>query len=102
MSSVPRSSQDGSGQDRHSVADLIAGLLAAGSILLSCIAMGFGLILQVESRPARQAPVAIIAALVASRMSVRHQRLSFVAVVVGMIAWVVGMAVAVVTHHPLI
>ena len=97
MSSVPESSHD-----RQSVADIIAGLLATGSIFLSCIAMGFGLILQVEARPARLSPVAIVAALVASRMSVRYQRLSFAAVVVGIVGWVVGMTVAVVTHHPLI
>ncbi|HXY16819.1 MAG TPA: hypothetical protein VEH79_01465 [Gaiellaceae bacterium] len=97
MSSVPEPRQD-----RSTVADAIAGLLAAGSIFLSFIAMGFGLILQVESRPARLAPVAIIAALVAGRMSVRYSRLAFVAVVVGMVAWVVGMALAVITHHPLI
>ena len=97
MSSVPESRQD-----RYTVTDVIAGLLAAGSFLLSFIAIGFGLILQVEPRPARLAPVAIIAALVAGRMSVRHQQLAFAAAAFGMVAWVVGLTLAVVTHHAII
>ena len=97
MSSVP-----GSSDRPNTVADVIAGLLAAGSLLLSFIAVGFGLILQVEPRPARLAPVALVLALVAGRMSVRHQRLAFGAVLFGMVAWVVGLTLAVITHHPLI
>jgi len=71
-------------------------------MLMSFIAMGFGLILQVEARPARLAPIAIVLALVAGRMSVRQQRLAFAAVVVGMVGWVVGLTLAVITHHPLV
>ena len=97
MSAVPEP-----GEHRQTVADVLAGLMAAGSILLSLIASGFGLILQVESRPARLAPVAIVVALVAGRMSARHQRLALAAAVAGMIGWVVGLTLAVVTHHPLI
>ena len=51
MSSVP-----GSGEQRYTITDVIAGLLAAASLLLSFIAIGFGLILQVEPRPARLTP----------------------------------------------
>lgn len=97
MSSVP-----GRSEQRYAVTDVIAGLLAAGSLLLSFIAIGFGLILQVEPRPARLAPVALVLALVAGRMSVRYQRLAFAAVVTGMVGWVVGLTLAVITHHPLI
>jgi hypothetical protein len=97
VSSVP-----GSGEQRYSITDVVAGLLSAGSMLLSFVAIGFGLILQVEPRPARLAPVALVLALVAGRMSVRYQRLAFAAVVVGMIAWVVGLTLAVITHHTLI
>ena len=97
MSAVPRP-----GERRQSISDVLAGLLAAGSMLLSFIAIGFGLILQVEPRPARLAPVAIVVALVAARMSVRHQKLGFAAAVVGMVAWVVGLSLAVITHHALI
>ena len=76
--------------------------MAAGSMLLSFIAIGFGLILQVEPRPARLVPVALVLALVAGRMSVRYQRLAFAAVLVGMVCWVVGLTLAVITDHPFI
>ena len=97
MSSVP-----GSDEQRYTITDVIAGLLAAGSLLLSFIAIGFGLILQVEPRPARLVPVALVLALVAGRMSVRYQRLAFAAIIVGMVSWVVGLTLAVITHHALI
>jgi hypothetical protein len=97
MSSVP-----GSDEQRSTITDVIAGLLAAGSLLLSFIAIGFGLILQVEPRPARLVPVALVLALVGGRMSVRYQRLAFAAVIVGMVSWVVGLTLAVITHHALI
>jgi hypothetical protein len=97
MSSVP-----GSGEHRYSVTDVLAGLLAAGSLLVSFIAIGFGLILQVEPRPARLAPIALVLALVAGRMSVRYHRLAFAALILGMVAWVVGLTLAVITHHPLL
>ena len=97
MSSVP-----GSDEQRYTITDVIAGLLAAGSLLLSFIAIGFGLILQVEPRPARLVPVALVLALVAGRMSVRYHRLAFAAVIVGMVSWVVGLTLAVITHHALI
>ncbi len=96
VSSIPESSQ------RYSVTDVIAGLMAAGSILLSFIATGFGVILTIEPRPARLAPVAAIVALVAGRMSVRYQRLALAAVFVSMVAFVVGMSLAVITKHPII
>lgn len=96
VSSVPESGP------RYSVTDVIAGLMAAGSILLSFIATGFGIILTIEPRPARLAPVAAIVALVAGRMSVRYQRLALAAVFASMIAFVVGMSLAVITKHPII
>lgn len=98
----PMSAVPGSGAGRQSVSDALAGLLAALSMLLSFIAIGFGMILQIEPRPARLAPVAIVVALVAARMSVRYQRLAFAAAVFGMVAWVVGLTLAVITHHALI
>ena len=96
MSSVPESA------DRFTVTDAIAGLMAAGSILLSFIAAGFGLILEVEPRPGRLAPVAVVVALVAGRMSVRFQRLAFFAVIVAIIGWTLGMTLAVITENPII
>jgi len=87
--------------ERTTAADTIAGLLAVGSIVLSGIAMGFGLLLQLHAHPARLAPVAIIVALVAARMSARHQSLALKAALFGAFAWVVGMVVVIVTDGPL-
>ena len=53
-------------------------------------------------RPARLAPVAIVVALVAARMSTRFERLAFAAAVAGMVGWVLGMTFAVITDNPLI
>ena len=88
--------------DRHSPADVVGGLLAVGSIVLSAIAMGFGLILELEARPARTAFVAIVLALVSARMSGRYQSLALKALLFAMVAWVIGMTFAVVTENPLI
>ncbi len=69
-------------RDRHSATDVVAGLLAVASIVLSAIAMGFGLILEIDARPARSAFFAIILALVSARMSARYQSLALKAVFV--------------------
>lgn len=89
-------------RERSSAADTIAGLLGVASVVLSGIAMGFGLLLQLDAYPGRIAPVAIIAALVAARMSARYQALALKAALFGAFAWVVGMTVAVVTDSPLL
>jgi hypothetical protein len=86
---------------RPTAADTIAGLLAVASIVLSGIAMGLGLLLQLDARPARLAPVAMLLALVAARMSRRYQSLALKAAVFSGVAWVVGMTVAIVTDGPL-
>ena len=96
VSSIPESA------DSFSVTDAIAGAMAAGSMLLSFIAAGFGIILEVEPRPALLAPVAALVALVAARMSARYQRLAFVAVIVAVVCWTLGMTLAVITEHPII
>lgn len=88
--------------ERSTARDTIAGLLAVASIVLSGIAMGFGLLLQLDSRPARLAPVAIVLALVAARMSERFQSLALKAALFAALAWVVGMTVAIVTDGPLL
>ena len=69
-------SLDETRSERSSAADTIGGLLAVASIVLSAIAMGFGLLLQLDAHPARLAPVAIVLALVAARMSPRFQSLA--------------------------
>lgn len=88
--------------DHHSPADVVAGFLAVGSIVLSALAMGFGLILELDARPARTAFVAIVLALVAARLSARYQSLALKAVLFAMVAWVVGMTIVVLTENPLI
>ena len=88
-------------QKRSPAVDTVAGLLAAASIVLSAIAMGVGLLLQVDAHPARLAPAAIILALVAARMSERYQSLALKAAMIGAISWVVGMTIVVVTDGPL-
>jgi hypothetical protein len=88
--------------DRYSAADVVAGLLAVASIVLSCIAMGFGLILEIQARPARTVAIAVLLALVGARMSARVQNLALKAVLFAMFAWVVGMTLAVITEHSLI
>lgn len=87
---------------RFSSVDAVAGVLAVGSVVLSGIAMGLGLMLELDARPARLAPAAIIAALIAARMSPRFQSLALKAAVFAMVAWVVGMTLAVITENPLI
>ena len=72
------------------------------SIVLSAIAAGFGLLLEVDAHPARTAPAAAVLALVASRMTIRYQRLAFAAIVISIVGWLVGMTVAVITENPLL
>jgi hypothetical protein len=88
--------------DRHSATDVLAGLLAVASIILSGIAMGFGLLLELDARPGRTAFVAIVLALVSARLSERYQSLALKAALIAMVAWVVGMTIAVLTENPLI
>lgn len=80
----------------------MAGMMAVASVVLSGITMGLGLILQIEARPARFAPAAIVLAFAAARMSPRNERLALKACIFAMVAWVVGMTLAVITQHPLV
>ena len=59
-------SVDAPADSRNSSADVVAGFLAVASIVLSLFAMGLGLILEVDARPARTCFVAIILALVSA------------------------------------
>ncbi|HET7367978.1 MAG TPA: hypothetical protein VFI83_06395 [Gaiella sp.] len=93
---------EGTPRERSVAVDVVAGLLAAASIVLSGIAMGVGLLLQLDAHPARLAPVAIVIALIAARMSERYQSLALKAALFGALAWVVGMTIVVATDGPLI
>jgi hypothetical protein len=73
--------------------DRVAGFLCAFSFALSGIA--------IARSPGLLAPAAIILALVATRMTHKHQTLASVAVAVGACAFVLGMVVAVLTDSNL-
>jgi hypothetical protein len=88
--------------ERTSAADTVGGLLAVASIVLSGVAMGLGLLLQIDARPGRLAPAAAVLALVAARMSSRYQSLALKAALFAAFAWVIGMTVAIVTDSPLL
>ena len=72
---------------------MIAGLLASLSIFLSLVALAY--------RPGRLEPFAILLALLATAIGGRHRRLAALAIVIGAVCFVVGMALAVVTDNPL-
>jgi len=74
-------------------ADAIAGLLAALAIFVSLISLAY--------RPGRLVPAALLMALLATAIGGRHQRLAALALGVGAVCFVVGMALAVLTDHPL-
>ena len=74
-------------------ADAIAGLLAALAIFVSLISLA--------SRPGRLVPAALLMALLAAAIGGRHQRLAALAIAVGAVCFVVGMALAVLTDNPL-
>jgi hypothetical protein len=79
--------------ERERPADAVAGFLAAAAIFVSLMGLAY--------RPVRLVPVAILLALVASGIGGRNARLAQLAVVVGAASFAVGMALAVVTGHPL-
>ena len=79
---------------RSTGAETAAGFLAAISLTASAIAIVY--------RPLRLAPFAILIALIASGLAKeRHARLAAAAVVAGSLAWLVGMAIAVLTSNPI-
>lgn len=78
---------------RSGAGESIAGLLASLSIFVSLIGLAY--------RPARLIPAAILLALLATAIGGRSSRLAAFAVGVGAVCFVVGMAVAVITNHPL-
>ena len=79
--------------ERDRPADGVAGLLAAAAIFVSLMGLAY--------RPARLVPVAILLALVAVGIGGRNARLAQLAVAVGAASFAVGMALAVLTGHPL-
>ena len=74
-------------------AESVAGLLASLSIFFSLIGVAY--------RPARLIPAALLLALLGVAWGGRHNRLGALALGVGAICFVVGMAVAVITSNPI-
>jgi ABC-type Mn2+/Zn2+ transport system permease subunit len=77
----------------HSSADRVAGFLCAFSLALSGVALA--------RSPGVLAPVAIVVALVAVRMTEDHRRLAAVAVIVSTLAFFFGMVIAITTDNSL-
>jgi hypothetical protein len=78
---------------RSRPSDTVAGFLAAASIFLSLTGIVY--------RPLRLIPFAILLALIAAAIGGRNGRLATSAVAIGGFSFAAGMAVAVVTSHPL-
>ena len=80
--------------DRGRPAEIAAGYLAAISLTASAIALVY--------RPVRLAPFAILVALVAAALARdRNSKLAGAAVAAGTLAWLVGMAIAVLLSRPI-
>ena len=77
----------------HRRADTVAGFMCAFSFALSGIA--------IARTPGLLAPAAILVALVAARMTESHRTLAAVAVAVSVLAFFVGMVVAITTDNAL-
>jgi hypothetical protein len=80
-------------ESSHRAGEAIAGLLASLSIFASCVGIAY--------RPARLIPAAILLALLATGLGGRHSRLATLAIAIGGVCFVVGMAVAVLTDNPI-
>ncbi len=78
---------------RGAPGETLAGFLAATAIFFSAIGLVY--------RPLRLVPLAILLALLAAGLGGRHSRLALYAVVTGAVCFVAGLAIAVVTTHPL-
>jgi hypothetical protein len=79
--------------DRVRPAEVVAGYLAAISITASALAIIY--------RPVRLAPFAIVVALISAGLAGRDSKLPPIAVAFGAVAWLAGMAVAVLMSRPI-
>jgi Domain of unknown function (DUF4383) len=78
---------------RGAPGETLAGFLAGTAIFISAIGLAY--------RPLRLVPLAILLSLLAAGFGGRHARLAQYAVVTGAVCFVAGLAIAVVTSHPL-
>jgi hypothetical protein len=80
--------------DRASPAEVAAGFLAAISLTASAIALVY--------RPVRLAPFALLVAFIAAALAKQHNRKLAAAAVAGAtVAWLLGMAIAVIWSNPI-
>ena len=80
-------------EGRSEAAQTVAGLLSAASLTLSAIGIAY--------RPVRLIPIAVVLALVAVTMGGRHRGLATFAVGASIVAWMVGMTIALLADTPL-
>jgi len=78
---------------RRRPAETLAGFLAAASIFVCLTGVAY--------RPLRLIPFGILLSLIAIGIGGRSERLATAAVAIGAACFALGMAVAVVTSHPL-
>ena len=74
-------------------AETVAGFLAAAAIFVSLAGVAY--------RPLRLIPFAILLSLIAAGIGGRSERLAMYAVSIGAACFAIGLAVAVITSHPL-
>jgi hypothetical protein len=74
-------------------AETVAGFLAAAAIFVSLVGVAY--------RPLRLIPFAILLSLIAAAIGGRSERLATYAVAIGAACFAIGLAVAVITSHPL-
>lgn len=91
---------------RSRTADTVAGFLAAISIFASLMGLlsidfSLGSGIEVNARPLRVIPAALLLALVASAIGGRHVRLAAFAVGFGALCFALGLTFAVASSHPL-
>jgi hypothetical protein len=78
---------------RGGPAETVGGFLAAAAIFLSLVGVAY--------RPLRLIPFAILLSLIAVGIGGRSERLGTYAVAIGAACFAIGLAVAVITSHPL-
>jgi hypothetical protein len=74
-------------------AETVAGFLAAAGVFVSLVGVAY--------RPLRLIPFAVLISLIAVGIGGRSERLATYAVAIGALCFALGLAVAVITSHPL-
>src|SRR4051794_4210826 len=67
--------------DAASARDVVAGLLAGASVVLSAIGLGGGLLLEIGGHPGKLIPIAGLLAIIAGVMSKRFQSMALKALI---------------------